>query len=228
MRIFPRLTALAFICMSHLALGELPNSLPSPGRVACVGDSITQGAGAAPGRSYPSQLQELLGSQWEVKNFGVSGRTLLRKGDFPYWNEAALKNAQDFAPNVVVIMLGTNDTKPQNWVHHTEFLSDYRDLVKIFQGLPSKPKIYICRPCPVPAPGNYGINEENLQKEIPWINQLAREMNLGLIDMHAAVPANLLPDRVHPNNEGAAVMAATVYKALTGKAAPLTAPAAKP
>jgi acyl-CoA thioesterase-1 len=77
-----------------------PKDYKQPVRVACVGDSITQGAGTK-GRSYPSQLQKLLGDKWEVGNFGVSGRTLLRKGDFPYWNEKAYQNALAFKPDVV-------------------------------------------------------------------------------------------------------------------------------
>jgi len=58
-----------------------------PIKIACVGDSITQGAGAKSGQSYPAQLQALLGDGYKVGNFGVSGRTLLKKGDFPYWKE---------------------------------------------------------------------------------------------------------------------------------------------
>jgi lysophospholipase L1-like esterase len=190
-------------------------------RVACVGDSITAGSGAAKGKSYPSQLQEMLGDGWTVGNFGVSGRTLLKKGDFPYWKEKAYQDALGFRPDVVIVMLGTNDTKPQNWKHEADFAADYADLVKSFHKLPSKPRIYVCRPCPVPEPGNHGINEKNLQLEIPRIDQLAKRYKLGVIDMHAALEGKpgLQPDRVHPSTEGAGVMAATVVKALTGKTA---------
>ena len=191
-------------------------------RVACIGDSITQGVGAREGMAYPAQLQSMFGAGWEVGNFGVSGRTLLRKGDFPWWNEKAYTDAQSFNPDIVVIMLGTNDTKPQNWKYVDEFYSDYSDLVDLFAGLPSTPKIYVCRPCPVPAPGNWGINEANVLAEIKMIDRLASEKGLGLIDMHAALEAHpeLLPDRVHPNTEGARIMAATVFKAVTGQPVP--------
>ncbi len=190
-----------------------------PIRVACVGDSITAGVGAAKGKSFPAQLLEMLGSKWDVKNFGVSARTLMRSGDYPYCKEQAFKSAQDFDPDVVVIMLGTNDTKPHNWEHSDQFYSDYRDMVQVFTALPSRPRIYVCRPCPVPAPGNYGINEKNVQLEILLINQLAKELHLGIIDMHAALEARpeLFPDRVHPNTAGATIMAETACKALTGK-----------
>jgi sialate O-acetylesterase len=195
-----------------------PKSGQEPLKVACVGDSITQGAGTSGGRSYPSQLQELLGSNWRVGNFGVGGRTLLRKGDFPYWNEKAFTNAQEFQPDVVVIMLGTNDTKPQNWVHKNEFETDYKDLVRTFQGLNPSPRVYVCRPVPVPDPGNFGINDTALQEQMPILERIATELKVELIDMHAALDGTpeLLPDRVHPNNEGAAEMAKAAFRALTG------------
>ncbi len=198
-----------------------PAEYSKPIRVACVGDSITQGVGAEPGKAYPSQLQALLGDDWLVKNFGVSGRTLLRQGDHPYWNEVAFQQAQAFDPNVVIIMLGTNDSKPYNWAHVDEFAKDYKDLVATFQALKSKPRIYVCRPCPVPGEGNFGISEKNVLLEIPMIDALASEQGLGVIDMHAALEKRpeLLPDRVHPNTEGAGIMAQTVYEALTGKVA---------
>jgi len=195
-----------------------PTDYKAPIKVACVGDSITQGAGAAKGMSYPAQLQELLGDAWKVGNFGVGGRTLMRSGDFPYWNEAAFRQAQEFNPDVVVIMLGTNDTKPQNWVHKDQFEKDYRDLVKTFQELKSKPRIFLCRAVPVPEPGNFGINEAGIQEQIPIVDRLAQELKTGTIDMHAALADKfpLLPDRVHPNTEGAGVMAQTAFQVLTG------------
>jgi len=192
---------------------------PAVVRVACVGDSITQGSGAERGKSYPSQLQEMLGSAWEVGNFGVSGRTLLKKGDHPYWIEPAYQNALKFKPAVVIIMLGTNDTKPQNWKFEAEFVADYTELVNSFLALESKPRVFVCRPCPVPEPGKYEINEAAIQQEIPRIDALARDLKLGVIDMHAALEGKpqLLPDRVHPNTEGAREMAAAALHALTGK-----------
>jgi len=200
-------------------LSIMTASAAEPIKVACVGDSITQGAGAKPGQSYPSQLQALLGSGYQVGNFGVSGRTLLKKGDFPYWKEKKYQAALAMEPAIVIIMLGTNDTKPQNWKFEAEFAADYRELVKSFQSLKSKPKVFVCRPVPVLGKGNYGINEENVQKEIPRVDALARELGCGVIDMHAALAKfpEMLPDRVHPNTAGAGEMAKAAAKAITGK-----------
>jgi lysophospholipase L1-like esterase len=230
-RILPLLAASLFAAHAFAAADPLapidPAAYKAPVKVACIGDSITQGAGAGPGKAYPTQLQEMLGSSWKVGNFGVSGRTLLRKGDNPYWNEAAYQNALKSEPDVVIIMLGTNDTKPQNWQHEREFADDYKDLVQSFLDLKPKPRVYVCRPCPVPDPGAFGITEDGVKKEIPRIDKLAKALRLGVIDMYAALKKTpeLLPDHVHPNAEGAGVMAATAFKALTGKEAPVLAPA---
>ena len=200
-----------------------PSDYKAPVKVACIGDSITEGAGAEPGRSYPAQLQEMLGDKWKVGNFGLGGRTLLKKGDHPYWIEKAYQDALKLEPDVVIIMLGTNDTKPQNWEHESEFVDDYTELVNSFQGLASEPRIYVCRPCPVPGEGNFGINEKNLQVWIKRIDELAKDMNLGVIDMYKALEGKekLLPDRVHPNTEGAGEMAKAAFTALTGEPAPV-------
>lgn len=221
MKSFP---TLAFACLAAApfltAASPLdPAKFAAPIRVACVGDSITAGSHAGPGGAYPTQLQKLLGDHWLVGNFGVSGRTVLRQGDFPYWNDPALTNAESFRPDVVIILLGTNDTKPRNWLHGDEFGKDYSDLVNIFRGLPSKPVVFVCRPTPVAEPGNYGINEAVVQEEIPIIDRIAAEAKLDVIDMHAALEGKpqLLADRVHPNAEGAREMAETACRALTGR-----------
>ena len=203
-----------------LALISLMNARAAePIKVACVGDSITQGVGAQRGKSYPAQLQGLLGDGYQVGNFGVSARTLLKKGDFPYWNEKKYQDALAMEPAIVVIMLGTNDTKPQNWKFEAEFEADYRELVKSFQSLKSKPRVFVCRPVPVPGMGNYGINEENIQKEIPRLDALAKALGCGVIDMHAALAKfpEMLPDRVHPNTAGAGEMAKAAARAIAGK-----------
>ena len=196
-----------------------PANYTSPVRVACVGDSITQGIGASSGKSYPSQLQAILGDKWQVQNFGVSARTMLRKGDTPYWTEQAFKDAHDFKPDVVIIMFGANDARDANWGHHDEFYGDYKDMVESFKNLPAKPRVFICRPTPAVPPGNYGITDATLQVEIQLIDKLAVEENVGLIDMHAALAGRpeLFPDRIHPNDAGAGIMARTAAMALTGK-----------
>lgn len=111
-----------------------PASFSDPVRIACVGDSITQGSGTK-GNPYPKQLQELLGDEWKV--------------------------------------------------------------------------------------GNFRITEENLQKLMPMMEAVAKELNVGIIDMYAALAEKpeLIPDRVHPNAAGALEMAKAAHAVLTGKPA---------
>ena len=190
-------------------------------RIACVGDSITYGAGI-PDRehnSYPAQLQKLLGDGYAVRNFGVSGATLLKNGDKPYGKEKAFEEAREFNPNVVIIKLGTNDSKPQNWKHKDEFLADAKDLIAAFQALDSKPKVYVCRPVPA-FPGNVGIRDQVIHEEIiPLLDEAAKAKDAKEIDLYKALSdhAKLFPDKVHPNAEGAKLMAERIAMNLVEK-----------
>jgi len=190
-------------------------------RVACIGDSITYGY-SIKNRikdSYPAQLGRMLGDKWQVRNFGVSGATLLKKGDLPYWNQQAFKDALTFNPNVVTIKLGTNDTKPQNWKYKDQFAANYADMIDRFAELPSKPRIWICRPVPAYAE-RWGISETIIKNEvIPLVNSIARKKNVPVIDLYGPLSgkAELFPDQIHPNAEGAYDIAKEIYNTLTGR-----------
>jgi len=192
----------------------------NPVKVACIGNSITYGSGIdnRPLNSYPAQLQRMLGENWIVRNFGVGGRTLLKKGDNPYWKEEAYSQAKAFLPDVVVIKLGTNDSKPQNWKFSSEFYTDYLAMVTELKNLPSHPRIYLCKP--VPAYGNrWGINDSIIvHGVIPIIEKIAKKERLPVIELYSALSgkSDLFPDQIHPNADGAGLMAKTIYKALTG------------
>ncbi len=193
-------------------------------KVACVGDSITFGYGntAPRGESNapPAQLQRMLGPRYEVKNFGVNSLTLLNKGDKPYQKNAAFTQAKDYKPDVVIIMLGTNDTKAVNWAFKDQFETDYKDLAGQFAKLESKPRIFLCHPPIVVGAGSWGINEADILLEVPMIDAVAKELKLGVIDVHGATKGHddaFNSDHVHPNNNGAAIIAGAYYKALTGK-----------
>src|ERR1041385_4099754 len=187
-------------------------------RVACIGDSITYGSGleGRESNSYPSVLQHLLGEKFEVKNFGASGATLLKKGDKPYWKEKVFKSATDLKPNIVVIKLGTNDSKPQNRTNITDFVTALAAMVEHFSALETKPRIYLCLPVPVYRT-QWGINEDSVANEvIPAIRKVAAEKKLPVIDLHRALAnrQEMFPDGVHPNLAGARVIAETVYASL--------------
>ena len=102
---FTRAGLAAVLLTSHLAAADVV-------RVACVGDSITFGYGLH--RTYPAELGRWLGTNYDVRNFGVSATTLLHRGDFPYIGRPAYTNALDFKADIVVIDFGANDSKHPN------------------------------------------------------------------------------------------------------------------
>jgi len=117
-------------CLQALLLIHLCALTVGAKIVACVGDSITYGSGISDrlNDSYPAQLQRILqeyDASWRVDNYGVSGATLLTRGDLPYVRQGAYTNAQTCQPDVVIIKLGTNDSKPRNWQYKSSFISDY-------------------------------------------------------------------------------------------------------
>ncbi|MHA7131992.1 GDSL-type esterase/lipase family protein [Algoriphagus namhaensis] len=186
-------------------------------KVACVGNSITQGPGRDHPDSYPLQMQEILGDAYEVKNFGVSGRTLLKKGDFPYWNEPQFDQVKEFAPDVLVIMLGTNDSKPQNWQYAAEFKADYLDLIREFRAaMPADGKVYVVLPVPVTRE-NFGITPEVMNNEQRMmLFDIITDSGADYIDLYTPFMGkeNLLPDGVHPNAEGLGIMARVIGRAI--------------
>jgi acyl-CoA thioesterase I len=206
--------------LAALATGLHAQTAGTPVRVACVGDSITEGAHST--LSYPKQLQTLLGAGYLVKNFGVGGRTLLKEGDHPYWKEKAYTEAQAFQPNFVIIMLGTNDAKPQNWKFKDNFAAEYKELIESFKNLESKPRIFVCRPTPVFGDGRYNISRANLDTLMPVIDQVAQDEGATEIDLHAALADHpeTAADGIHPNAAGDAILAKTVADAITAKSQP--------
>src|SRR5436309_12171710 len=158
----------------------------APVKIACIGDSITEGAGLGnPSvESYPARLQRLLGTNAVVRNYGVSGRTLLKEGDFPYWKEPFFKQSHDWQPDTVIIQLGTNDSKPQNWRYGTNFVSEYEQLVASYSSLTSGPRIFVCTPCPVYGSGAYTISPSIVASNIaPQVWDMSKRLGLGLIDL---------------------------------------------
>jgi lysophospholipase L1-like esterase/pimeloyl-ACP methyl ester carboxylesterase len=192
-----------------------------PIRIACVGNSITYGAGIAnrDRDSYPSVLGQMLGKGYDVRNFGYSARVMLMKGDYPYMKEKMYGEALKFNPNIVVLKLGTNDSKPHNWVFHKDFAKDMQTMITAFKQLPAKPKIYLCYPAKA-FKIQYGINDSIISNAIiPIIQKLAVKNGLEIIDLHTATSnlGNHFPDCIHPDPAAAHQMAKVVYKAITGK-----------
>lgn len=187
-------------------------------RVACIGNSITYGDRIDNRRhdSYPAVLGRLLGTGYNVKNFGICGCTLMNKGDHPYMETWAWKAALTFNPDIVIIKLGTNDSKSFNWQHKADFKKDLQAMLDTLEALPSHPQIYLCYPSKAYLTGSR-INDSIIADGIiPLIRQVARKNNLPVIDIYSAMDGKpkLFPDNVHPNEKGAAIIARTIYNVL--------------
>lgn len=209
-------------CVTALAVWFAANAATNaedrPVRVACIGDSITF---AAAGRDrattpYPAQLQSMLGDAFEVKNFGVSGATMLKSGNLPYWGLPAFKDAQAFEPDIVTIKLGSNDSKPQNW-NAEKYESDYREMVDLLQALPSKPTVILIRSVPAFSDA-FGISNKVILGEIvPIVDRIAADEHLTVVDAYNALlnHGDMFPDGIHPNAAGCNLVAEAVAPAVS-------------
>lgn len=191
-------------------------------KVACIGNSVTYGYGLTDREQncYPARLQALLGARYLVKNFGHSGATLLKKGHNPYYKTDEFAAAIGFKPDIAIIHLGLNDTDPRDWPdHRLDFAADYSWLIEQVRKANPAVKIYICRLTPIFSGHprfKSGTRDwyDQIQELIP---QIATANNTGIIDLHTPLydRPDLFADNVHPNDEGAAIIARTVYQALT-------------
>ena len=196
--------------------------------VACVGDSITYGCTLPLFflHRYPAVLQELLGPDFQVAAFGVNDRTLQSTGNKPYREEAAFQQSKEFLPEIVVILLGTNDSKDVNWISDESFRQQYRELIAEYRALPSRPRILLCTPPCAFHPVNrffYITNDAKLDR-IPEIAKLvrsvARESSLELVELYFLTEGKrelFGPDGLHPNAEGAKAIAEEIDRVLAMK-----------
>ncbi|MDE6826885.1 MAG: cyclically-permuted mutarotase family protein [Paramuribaculum sp.] len=198
-------------------------SAGKPVRVACVGNSITYGflVEDREHNSYPAKLGQMLGQDYTVGNFGHSGTTLLRKGHNPYVSQPEYQASLDFNPDVVLIHLGVNDTDPRNWPEYGDhFVEDYLALIDSYRKVNPDVRIIISKLTPLLA-GHFRFESgtRDWRKEInKAIERVAEIANVELTDFGAPLldRPNLIPENIHPNAEGAQVMANTAYGAITG------------
>lgn len=198
-------------------LFTLTTSCNDTKKVACVGDSITEGAGIRmqSEQAYPVVLNELLGDRYYVLNAGRSATTLTKDGDFPYWTANEFSNVFAYQPDIIVIKLGTNDTKPHNW-NEASYEKDYQALIDTFKTIPTNPEIYLCYPVPV-FENRWGINDSTIVNGvIPAINRLSEKNQLPVLDLYHFMKGqgDNFPDHIHPNEKAAERMAAFVANAI--------------
>jgi acyl-CoA thioesterase I len=194
-------------------------------RVAAIGDSNTYGAGVLLNNlrrnSYPARLEAMLGRDHQVLNYGASGRTLLDSGDRPYRSNRFYGISHVVRPDVVLIMLGTNDAKPHNW-DALRYEEELRAFVRSY-GSPAEggPTVYLLTP-PAAWPNRVAIDPVVVRDEVvPIVKRVGVDVGVEVIDIHAATAesAALFPDGVHPNARGYEIIARTVYAAMRASSA---------
>ena len=207
-------------------------------RVACLGDSITAGARVdANTQSYPARLQELLGGDYEVRNFGIGGATLIKSGRPTIWR--GLEGVQKFQPHIAIISLGTNDTvggKRKNWERIGQFDDDFTQFIGALADLPTKPHIVACTPTAMVLTtpelsedrlADLTVRKTRLQELCARVRKLATkcaDQNVSLLELNPVLedhPELLTKgDGVHPNAEGYLAIARVVAAHIRRQAKP--------
>lgn len=189
-------------------------------RIAFIGNSITIGAGVKipDVESYPSRVREMLkefyGDTCIVNNYAVSGRTMLKNGDFPIWNEGTFTQMWNSSPDIVFILMGTNDSKPYNWdvCGADQFTADYLAMIDTMKVRNPRTKFMIAFPPPA-----YKVvwdirDSVILNGVIPIVDSISKIHNIPVVDFYTPLidSVNLFPDFIHPGVEGSLVMAQMV------------------
>ena len=182
-------------------------------RVACCGDSITR---RPVGAAYSDHLARMLGDGWDVRNFGHDGVTAQRDSGRPYWKMPEFEASNGFEPNVVILMLGTNDAASVD-EHRKNFSPDFLALVHHYKALPSKPQVIVMTPPPL-MPGREDSRMNNLKNDLsPHVRRIAKEEAIVLVELQEfprLADPSLYPDKVHPNSDGARIIAERVCDAM--------------
>jgi len=181
-------------------------------RVACIGDSLTWGFSLPdPWRqSYPAQLQERLGADYAVRNFGCNGASVRFDADLPYVETIAYGESRAWNPDIVLLMLGSNDATAWDW-DVAAFRRDYERIVASYRELPSNPRVILIAPIRMfrVMGGTFGgLSPETLEEGVrPVIREVAGECGLQCIDLvDLFQDAWCCYDGVHPNVEGVRLM----------------------
>ena len=224
--VLPLLSTIFSSGISIYAKGNFPASEtdePEKIKVACVGNSITHGYALRDkaNNNYPVQLGRMLGDKYDVGNFGRTGATLMKKGHNPYYNWIEYRKAIEFVPDIVVIHLGVNDLEPRDYPKFGDtFVGDYIALIDSFKNVNPDVRVIVANMSPLPAPHfRFKSGTRDWRDSLRNLTATVAEVTgAELIDFGTVLRdrPNLIPDNVHPDDDGATVLASTVRKAITG------------
>ena len=191
-------------------------------RVACVGDSLTYGH-SWHDESYPVYLQELLGEDVEVRNFGKNGAAVTNRSEssftLKYDTLQEYRDSIAFEPDVVIIMLGTNDG--YNWTGSAPtFVQEFEKLIDSYFDAGVQEVVLLTSP-PTLQGNFFNLPNDVIGMQVcPLQRELAEEYGLPLVDVRKAfeqhqdmqslfrLPVN--SDGVHLSVKGAELVAKLV------------------
>lgn len=195
-------------------------------KVACVGDSITfrYGFEDEPENNYPYVLQELLGSEYWVKNFGESGTCVQENVDDAYITHDKYTESLEFQADILLFMLGTNDSKAWNWKDEESFRQAYEKMLDSYMDVENPPEMYV-----VISPkafyingkdsgtAEFGIEPEHVDQIVKIQLEVAEERGYSVINMYEISKENptwFEEDGIHPTLEGAKGLAEIVAETI--------------
>ncbi|KXT78668.1 putative xylanase [Streptococcus sp. DD13] len=165
--------------------------------------------------SYPAYLLAELGSFFRIANYGLAGRSLQSSSDFPYFQEKNAQASLSSQANLVLLMLGTNDTRPQYW-EKERFEMEYRSRLASYASMTSHPEIFLLIPPFIPT-SRYGLDNHVLAHSIrPFLKQLGQELSLPVVDLYELTEnkGELYSDGVHLNAKGNQVVGHALAQAI--------------
>ena len=132
----------------------------------------------------------------------------MKDGDMPYVKDKNYKNSLAFMPDKVIIMFGTNDSKPYNWEGAKAFKTNLLEIINAYKALPTSPEIYLLAPPPV-----WGLKGKPAKQIRTAVKEICSDYGYNFIDMYSVFnnKPELFQDGVHPNVAGAKLFAKTIY-----------------
>jgi len=114
-------------------------------------------------------------------------------------------------------MLGTNDANPQIAQSEENFEEDYSQLITCFEELEGNQTVWIVKSPPIFSTDSSYNNTYLADTLLPQIDNVANRLDLPTIDMYRAFGnhSDYFMDGVHPNADGASLIASNVYDAIT-------------
>lgn len=196
-------------------------------KILCLGDSITAGIGGTVGNGYPDIMYKKLkkeGIGAEVINNGRPGDSTKDYFNYLATTINTIDNLNELIPwfkpfvcyDLVIIMLGTNDCRSDNWVESKDSIKYLEKIIDLVNRWVNEKKLILIStilPLSDPMPpkivgGAHKWKQNRIENELnPAIKELARKKKISFFDIHRPFKKEItsgkeLFDGIHPYNTG--------------------------